>query len=317
MCKLRNKYRKMCRLRRRSQKMKDADSLIGLFKTNSREFWKKLKKKRKIKTGDCDFQKYFKDLANLKSSISEEVVNKLRHSEQAKNLISVEMLDEEISMVEHKKSFKSLKRNKACGVDGILNEFLIHSSPAIKDAILLLFNVILQTGCFPEIWAKGEIVPVYKKGNMSDPSNYRGIFLVSCLGKAFSNIINQRLNDWAEINNIYCQNQFGFRKQKSVTDCIYIIHGLIEHFLSNSVPFYCSFVDLKKAFDYTDRRCLWYKLDLNGISSRLIDLIKDMYGKIKLRVRETSHNIINKNKNSNDDFNYLDPTSNEFIPPIF
>ena len=317
MCQLRNKYRKMCRLRRRSQKMKDADSLIGLLKTNSREFWKKLKKTRKNKVGNCDFQKYFKDLSNLKSSVSEEVVNLLNSNEQRNKNISVDMLDEEILMTELEKAIKSLKTNKACGVDGILNEFLKHSPPSIKEAILMLFNVILKTGYFPEIWAKGEIVPVHKKGDVNDPSNFRGIFLVSCLGKVFSTIINKRLNEWAETNNIFCDNQFGFRKQKSVTDCIYIIHGLIEHFLSNSAQFYCSFVDLKKAFDYLDRRCLWYKLDLNGISSKLIDLIKDMYGKIKLRVKETSQRIINKNKNKNGDINHIDQSVNEYIPTIF
>ena len=300
MCKLRNSYRKMCRLRRRSSKMKEADSLVSLIKTNSREFWKKIKKKRKNKVGDCDFVKYFKELSNLKSSINSETQSFLNASEQKEKNVSVEVLDQEIIMDELETAIKSLKSNKASGIDGIINEFIRFSPSPVKEAILLLFNAILQTGCFPEIWAKGEIVPVYKKGNINDPSNFRGIFLISCLGKVFSSILNSRLNEWAESNDIFCNNQFGFRKEKSVTDCIFTIHGLIEHFLSNSTQFFCSFVDLKKAFDFIDRRCLWYKLDLNGVSSKLINLIKDMYGKIKLRVRQTASSFL-KNKNSNTD----------------
>ena len=300
MCKLRNSYRKMCRMRRRSTKLKEADSLVSLLKTNSRKFGKKLKKKRKNKTGDCDFVNYFKELSNLKSTINSETMSILNTSEQNQVNVSVEMLDQEIIMDELETVIKSLKSNKACGVDGIINEFIMFSPAPVKETILLLFNVILQTGCFPEIWAKGEIVPVYKKGHVNDPSNYRGIFLVSCLGKIFSSLLNKRLNEWAETNNIFCNNQFGFRKEKSVNDCIFTIHGLIEHFLSNSTPFFCSFVDLKKAFDYTDRRCLWHKLNLNGVSSKLINLIKDMYGKIKLRVRQTANSLVKNNKSKSD-----------------
>ena len=309
MCKLRNKYRKLCRLRRRSQKRIDADSLVTLLKSNSRQFWRVFKKKRKATTGKCDFHKYFKDLNNYTSQIDNDLLGRLESNEQSQSNISVETLDCDISEAELDKAFKSLKRNKACGIDGVLNEFLLHCTPVMKQTILKLFNVILRSGFFPDIWAKGEIVPVFKKGNLDDPSNYRGLFLVSNVGKLFTFIINQRLNLWAEENSIFSENQYGFRKAKSVTDCIFIVHGLIEHFLNESKPVNCSFVDLKKAFDYTDRRCLWYKLKLNGISSLLIDLIKNMYSKIKLRVREVANTILDR---SNEHEN--SPENNEFTP---
>ena len=75
---------------------------------------------------------------------------------------------------------------------------------------------------FPEIWATGEIIPIHKKGDINDPSNYRGITLLSCLGKLFTNVINNRLTAWAEENDIYCENQFGFRKSRGITDCMFI-----------------------------------------------------------------------------------------------
>ena len=49
-------------------------------------------------------------------------------------------------------------------------------------------------GSFPEIWALGQIIPIYKKkGSKRDPGNYRGITLLSCLGKFFNIILNNRL----------------------------------------------------------------------------------------------------------------------------
>ena len=285
MCKIRNKYRKLCKHKRYSQKKKDADELIDLFKTNSRQFWRKFKKGKKNKTGNCDFFEYFKELSNIQSSIDPNILDDIQVSDQNQESVSVEMLDEKMTMDELETGIKMLKRNKACGVDGILNEFLIFSSALMKEKILEIFNAILDTGEFPELWATGEIVPVFKKGDINNPSDYRGLCLISCVAKLFTCLINNRLNCWAELNDKFCKNQYGFRKNKSVTDCIFIVHGLIEHFLSKSVPFYCSFVDLKKAFDYTNRPCLWHKLKINGVSSKLVQLIKNLYSKIKLRVR--------------------------------
>ena len=293
MCKIRNKYRKLCKYKRYNHKKKDANELIDLFKHNSRQFWRKMKKRKKNKIGNCDFFEYFKRLNNIESSIDPDILDDIQDSEQNLQGVSVEMLDEKMTIDELETGIKMLKKNKACGVDGILNEFLIFSSPLVKETILEIFNTILDTGQFPELWATGEIVPVFKKGDVNNPSDYRGLCLISCVAKLFTCLINNRLNCWAELNEKFCKNQYGFRKNKSVTDCIFIVHGLIEHFLSKSVPFYCSFVDLKKAFDYTNRPCLWHKLKINGVSSKLVELIKNLYSKIKLRVRSMENEFHN------------------------
>ena len=61
------------------------------------------------------------------------------------------MLDQEIIMDDLETAIKSLKSNKASGIDGIINEFIMFSPSPVREVILLLFNAILQTGCFPEI----------------------------------------------------------------------------------------------------------------------------------------------------------------------
>ena len=60
--------------------------------------------------------------------------------------------------------------------------------------MLFLFNEILTSSHVPDSWAIGKIAPIFKnKENNTDPSNYRGITLLSCLGKAFTTIVNNRL----------------------------------------------------------------------------------------------------------------------------
>ena len=59
--------------------------------------------------------------------------------------------------------------------------------------------------------------------------NYRGITLLSIVSKLFSNILNARLNDWAEKYHVYVEAQAGFRKGMGTIDNVFILHSLITH----------------------------------------------------------------------------------------
>ena len=69
----------------------------------------------------------------------------------------------------------------------------------MHDVYVNLFNLVFDTGIIPEAWSVGKIIPIYKqKGDKSDPSNYRPITLLSCMGKLFTSVINNRLQSFAE-----------------------------------------------------------------------------------------------------------------------
>ena len=92
-----------------------------------------------------------------------------------------------------------------------------------------LFNVILASGIVPEQWSIGVIKPIYKSsGDDTDPRNYRGITLLSCFGKLFSNLINHRLTLFVDNNNIIRPEQAGFRAGFSTTDHMFAIKTLID-----------------------------------------------------------------------------------------
>ena len=110
-----------------------------------------------------------------------------------------------------------------------------------------LFNLIFDTGIIPESWLLGTIKPFYKnKGNKNDPKNYRPITILSCLGKLFTAILNNRLNTYSESFLLLNENQCGFRKGYSTLDCIYSIHAFFEIKKKKKKKMYCAFVDFEK-----------------------------------------------------------------------
>lgn len=70
--------------------------------------------------------------------------------QKQKNPIDYPITEQELMEI-----IRSLKTNKACGIDGILNEMIKYSNHKIKLAIIKLFNTILSVGTFPDIWDKG------------------------------------------------------------------------------------------------------------------------------------------------------------------
>ena len=57
---------------------------------------------------------------------------------------------------------------------------------------MALFNYIFDTGEYPTVWTGAIIIPIHKSGNKNDPDNYRGVSLLSILGKVFAHILNKR-----------------------------------------------------------------------------------------------------------------------------
>ena len=141
--------------------------------------------------------------------------------------------------------------------------------------VTYIFNVILHTGVFPEPWLIGIIKPIYKnKCKKNDPSNFRGIPLVSSFGKLVTAVLNMRLLKYLDSKEVL--DQAGFRAGYSTTEHIFILYMIVEHFLSNGKKLYCAFVDYAKAVDTVWRQGLWFKLINNGIKGKWLAVIINM-----------------------------------------
>ena len=234
---------------------------------------------------------HFKNLASKESTLNDIGKNEVTDNLEREN-VNIDLIDNEITLEELNTSIKGLKRDKSCGNDGIVNEFIINAPLYVKDFLLLLFNTILSLEYMPDKWCIGTIVPIFKSGDKGEVNNYRGITLLSIVCKLFTKIMNSRLNHWAEKEGVLTESQFGFRSQRGTTDCLFILHGLIEKLLGKGKKLYAAFIDYEKAFDYLDRGAIWAKLIKSGVSSKCIRIFQSLYEKMKLEVRNGQQNDI-------------------------
>ena len=225
------------------------------------------------------FYEGFKELSGTEShcNYNSEGETGINEQEVADHILNSEFTEEEIYA-----EVKNLKNGKACGKDKILNEFIKVTFNEMKEVYIDLFNRILEEGQIPESWTIGMITPIFKnKGDRGDFNNYRGITILSCLGKLFTSVINTRLNNYANNTNLLNENQTGFRKKYSTLDHMFLLKNLIDIFVNGNQKLYCAFVDYKKAFDTVWRSALWHKLFMSGIKGKLYNVIVNMYKNIK------------------------------------
>ena len=153
-----------------------------------------------------------------------------------------------------------------------------------------LFNAVLDSGYIPRSWLEGGIIPVFKKkkkkkGSPKEPCNYRPITILSCLGKLFTSVLNQRLTSYLEDNSVLHENQAGFRRDYSTSNHLLTLHVIID-ILRKRKQIYCAFIDFSQAFNKVWSVGVWHKLLQNSICGKYT-VIYNMYQKIKSMI---SHN---------------------------
>ena len=137
-------------------------------------------------------------------------------------------LDHEITSAEVTTAITMLQRRKAAGIDEITAEALKKGGEKLKDALLDLIQKAWKKEEIPEEWARGVICPIYKDGDPREPLNYRGITLLSIVGKVFSQILNNRLINWSEKNDILAEEQAGFRPTRGCPDQLFTLVEILR-----------------------------------------------------------------------------------------
>jgi len=272
--------------------------LRNLRTSNPKEYWKILNSERKTKETNASLQSFYDHFKHLNDPENIDVYSTSDQNE-SDQLNEDEILqpsrnnnaeiNEPFTESEIRKAIKNLKNNKSPGIDKIKNEHIKASVDLMIPVYIKLFNLVFDHGIVPESWTTGLIKPIYKnKGDATLPENYRPITLLSCLGKVFTAVLNNRLNIYAERNHIIHDTQAGFRKNYSTIDNIFILNSLIDLMKKDKKKLFCCFIDFKQAFDSVWHAGLWKKLEDQNINGKCLTVIKSMYNGIKSKVIGTT-----------------------------
>jgi hypothetical protein len=140
-----------------------------------------------------------------------------------------------------------LNPRKASGADDISNRLLKLTGPTARKHLLQIFNWSHNAGVIPMAWHQSKCFSIHKKGDTSDPANYRIIALESCVLKVLERLMLNRITPIIEptLHNL----QFGFRKQHSTADALNTILRRIHSAINAKQALPIAFLDIKAAFD--------------------------------------------------------------------
>ena len=122
---------------------------------------------------------------------------------------------------------------------------------------------------------KSVFIPIPKKGNAKECSNYHTIALISHASKVMLKILQGRLQQY--VNRELPDVQAGFRKGRGTRDQIANVCWIMEKAREFKKNIYFCFIDYAKAFDYVDHKKLWKILKEMGIQDHLTCPLRNLY----------------------------------------
>ena len=167
------------------------------------------------------------------------------------------------------------KNGKAVGPDLLPYECMENQKS--KEILTSLFEKIFRSCLSPTLWLRSLIKPIPKGSHQRLPVNYRSISLISTVGKLFTGLINKRISNFLETNNLLVDEQNGFRAKRSCEDHIFALSSILNVTKAKKQETFACFVDFMKAFDSIHHRLLLYKLQNIGIKGTMYNMIKAMY----------------------------------------
>jgi hypothetical protein len=169
---------------------------------------------------------------------------------------------------------EKLNPHKAPGPDGVSPFILRAAAEEIAPILTDIYQKSLDTGVVPIDWKEAVIVPAYKKGDRSNPENYRPISLTSISSKVLEHVVHSSVMRHCDKHQILCDNQHGFRKRRSCESQLIVTIDKIARNYAKNKQVDVILLDFSKAFDKVPHSRLLHKLEHYGVGNSTIAWIK-------------------------------------------
>ena len=227
-----NNYKRMIQRKKLNYKTNWKVNLEKMCSNNPKDywgFWKRLQRQNLSKSTIELYQFYNCFLKQSEPPTGQNANTKFKTIQQKIPIdrhnygISNEILNGQIKLDEEEKALSRIRKGKASGIDGIPIELYFLDNKYFTPLLTPLFNNILDSADYPDDWAQGLIYPVHKKGDKSDPQNYRKVSLIPSLAKGFESVLENRLS----FKNLVCRNddllQRSFKKNCRTSDNLFVL----------------------------------------------------------------------------------------------
>ena len=184
-------------------------------------------------------------------------------------------LDAPLTFKEFQDSVIALCWHKAPG----LNKVVPNAIKALDDENLFVLYEYIKTYIetdedFDE-WKVSHLVPLPKKGDLSNPNNWRGINLLDVTSKLVSIIVNKRLQKMLKIRGI--THQFGASPGTGCQNGLFCLKTLLQTRREHNLDSYCVFIHLVKAYDSIQHEIITLALVKMGVPDRLCKVVQKLY----------------------------------------
>lgn len=169
-------------------------------------------------------------------------------------------------------SIKRLRNDGTCGHDGLPGFVVRDCAPVLAGPLAFIFNLILRTSQFPDMWKISRITPVFKSGQNGEVSNYRPINILSNVSKVLEQLLHKEI--FRNVRCLISSNQHGFISGRSTVTNLVTITQFLSDAMDRNEQVDVIYTDFSKAFDVIDHSILLKKLDSFGFSTALLKLIQ-------------------------------------------
>ena len=124
-----------------------------------------------------------------------------------------------------------------------------------------IISLSLKLGHVPKDWKKAKLIPIYKnKGEKDEMNNYRGISILPTFSKLVERIVANRVYKHFSDNNLFYENQYGFRKGMGCESLLLKFMDMISNAKAENKHFLAIYIDFAKAFDTLNIKILLQKI---------------------------------------------------------
>ena len=161
---------------------------------------------------------------------------------------------------------KNTNVSKPAGLDSLSDRFLKDGAEVLAKPITDLCNLSITSGKFPDSCKIAKLKPIYKKGSLTEASNYRPISLLPLISKVIKKVIHDQTSAFCNPRNLLYNYQSGFRKNYCTDYCLSFLNDKILKGFNQGLVTGMILIDLQKAFDTIDQDILLQKLYANCFS---------------------------------------------------